>query len=47
MTKKEIGVYAKMSPERLALHLHMRKRTYIAKNGKAYKRHPKHKGGAE
>lgn len=47
MTKKEKSAYEKMSPECLALHLHMRKRAYVAKNGKAYKRHPKHKGDTD
>lgn len=43
MSKKE----KKMTPEQLQGLLHMRTRAYVAKNGKAYKRHPKHKGRAE
>ena len=34
----------KMTPEQLQGLLHMRKRNFVQKNGKAYKRHNKHKG---
>lgn len=43
MNKKTIAAYKKMSPERLTLHLHNRKRAYVSKNAKAYKRHAKHR----
>ena len=33
----------KMTPEQLQQLLHMRKRGYVQKNGKAYKRKEKHK----
>lgn len=33
----------KMTPEQLQGLLHMRKRGYVQKNGKAYKRKQKHK----
>lgn len=33
----------KMNPEQLEQLLHMRSRGYVQKNGKAYKRHDKHK----
>ena len=33
----------KMTPEQLQGLLHMRKRGYVQKNGKAYKRNQKHK----
>jgi len=35
----------KMTAEQLQQLLHMRKRAYVQKNGKAYKRHEKHKRG--
>lgn len=34
----------KMTPEQLQSLLHMRKRAFIQKNGKAYNRKIKHKG---
>ena len=34
----------KMTPEQLQGLLHMRTRGFVQKNGKAYKRHNKHKG---
>lgn len=34
----------KMTPEQLQGLLHMRKRAFIQKNGKAYNRKQKHKG---
>lgn len=34
----------KMTPDQLQGLLHMRKRGYVQKNGKAYKRNQKHKG---
>ena len=37
----------KMSPEQLQGLLHMRKRGYTQRNGKAYNRKDKHKGKGE
>ena len=34
----------KMTPEQLQCLLHMRKRAFVQKNGKAYNRKQKHKG---
>ena len=36
--------YKKMTPEQLQGLLHMRKRAFVQKNGKAYNRKQKHKG---
>lgn len=44
MSKKKDKRDRKMTPEQLQGLLHMRKRGYVQKNGKAYKRKVKHKG---
>ena len=42
--KKKNKAERKMTPEQLQGLLHMRKRSYVQKNGKAYNRKQKHKG---
>ena len=42
--KKKKKAERKMTPEQLQGLLHMRKRSYVQKNGKAYNRKQKHKG---
>ena len=44
MKKKKDKREHKMTPEQLQGLLHMRKRGFVQKNGKAYNRKVKHKG---
>lgn len=44
MGKKKDKRERKMTPEQLQGLLHMRKRGFVQKNGKAYNRKVKHKG---
>lgn len=44
MKKTKSKAEKKMTAEQLQGLLHMRKRSFTDRNGKAYKRHNKHKG---
>lgn len=45
--QKKDKSYKKLTPEQLQGLIHMRKRGYVERNGKAYNRKVKHKGREE